>query len=98
VNFDKSKKMAFQKNSSAVLATLEQIGKLERYVTKTLAGIASELAKGNASVEPFKGKSDSCTFCEMLSICRYENNDAHRKTQPSMRPDKVWDIIDRDNI
>ena len=97
VSLDSSKSVSFSsaKGSSAILASLEQIGKLERYVTKILSDISSELAQGNASVKPFKGKkSDSCSFCEMRSVCRFENNDSHRGNAPSLRKDKVWEIIE----
>ena len=83
------------RGGSAILASLEQIGKLERYINKTLSNIASELAQGNASVKPFKGaKADSCAFCEMRGICRFENSDSHRRSTPSLRKDKVWEIIE----
>ena len=82
--------------ASGVLASLEQIGKLERYITNSLADIAAELAGGNANVRPFKGKLDSCMFCEMKRICRFEENDANKKSAVSFAPDKVWDIIERE--
>jgi ATP-dependent helicase/nuclease subunit B len=88
--------IAFKKDKvSGVLASLEQIGKLERYVTKSLADIASELSGGKANVMPFKGKVDSWAFCEMKKICRFEENDSNKKSAVSFLPDKVWDIIDR---
>ena len=89
INFKKS-------TASGVLASLEQIGKLERYVTNSLADIASELSAGKAYVLPFKGKLDSCAFCEMKRICRFEENDSNKKNSVLFSPDKVWDIIERE--
>ena len=96
VNLDaESVSLRSAKGSSAILASLEQIGKLERYVTNTLSNIAAELGKGNASVKPFKGsKADSCAFCEMRSICRFEDSDAHRRIAPSLRKGEVWEIVE----
>jgi ATP-dependent helicase/DNAse subunit B len=85
----------FKKSTaSGVLASLEQIGKLERYVTKSLAGIAAELSGGEAHVLPFKGRVDSCAFCDMRSVCRFEENDPNKKRAAQFLPDKVWDIIE----
>ena len=87
--------LSFKKSTaSGVLASLEQIGKLERHITNSLAGIAADLSGGNANVLPFKGRVDSCAFCDMRSVCRFEENDPNKKRAPSFSPDKVWDIIE----
>ena len=89
--------LSFKKSTaSGVLASLEQIGRLERYVTNSLADIASELSAGKAHILPFKGKTDSCAFCDMKNICRFEENDSNKKSAKSFSPDKVWDIIERE--
>ncbi|MCL1793708.1 MAG: exodeoxyribonuclease V subunit gamma [Oscillospiraceae bacterium] len=89
--------LSFKKNTaSAVLASLEQIGKLERYVTKSLAAIAAELSGGIANVLPFKGRVDSCAYCDMRRICRFEENDPNKKRAVFFSPDKVWDIIEEE--
>jgi ATP-dependent helicase/nuclease subunit B len=87
---------AFRSTASGVLASLEQIGRLERYVTRTLANIAKELSGGNAHVKPFKvrNKIDSCKFCDMRRACRFEDGDANKKSAPSFAPDKVWEILE----
>ena len=90
-----NKNIMFKKSTaSGVLASLEQIGKLERYVTNALSNIAFELSSGKANVYPFKGRLDSCAFCEMKRICRFEENDSNKKNAVSFAPDKVWDMID----
>ena len=97
IKLKSDKNISFRKSTaSGVLASLEQIGKLERYVTGSLADIAAELSGGKAHVLPFKGKVDSCAFCEMKKICRFEENDSNKKSAVSFLPDKVWDIIDRE--
>jgi len=89
------KNIIFKKSKvSGVLASLEQIGKLERYVTGSLENIASELSEGKADVMPFKGKVDSCMFCDMKTVCRFEENDPNKKSAKSFAPDRVWDIIE----
>ena len=94
IKLKSDKNIAFKKSTaSGVLASLEQIGKLERYVTSSLADIAFELSSGNANVLPFKGRLDSCAFCEMKRICRFEENDSNKKNAPTFAPDKVWDLI-----
>ena len=95
IKLKEDKNINFKKSTaSGVLASLEQIGRLERYVTASLENIAIELSGGKAHILPFKGKVDSCAFCDMKRICRFEDNDANRKTPISFAPDKVWDIID----
>jgi len=91
---------AFKSSASGVLATLEQIGRLERYVTSTLANIASELSGGAANVKPFKtrNKLDSCKFCDMRRVCRFEDGDANNKSAANFAPDKVWEILEDMNI
>jgi ATP-dependent helicase/nuclease subunit B len=95
IKLKEGQSIEFKKSTaSGVLASLEQIGKLERYVTASLSNIASELTSGKANIYPFKGRLDSCTFCEMKRICRFEENDSNKKNAPTFTPDKVWDIID----
>ena len=80
---------------SGVLASFEQIGKLERYITRTLTNLAKELSGGNAHVKPFKtSKMDSCRFCDMRRVCRFEDGDANKKAAQSFAPDRVWDILE----
>ncbi|MCL2813432.1 MAG: exodeoxyribonuclease V subunit gamma [Oscillospiraceae bacterium] len=87
--------LMFKKSTaSGVLASLEQIGRLETYITKSLAGIAAQLYDGNAHVQPFKGRFDSCAFCDMRRVCRFEENDPNKKRAAQFSPDKVWDIIE----
>ena len=87
--------LMFKKSTaSAVLASLEQIGKLEKYVTKSLGKIAAELSGGAAHVLPYKGRIDSCAFCDMRRVCRFEENDPNKKRAASFLPDKVWDMIE----
>ena len=87
--------LAFKKSTaSGVLASLEQIGKLGRYVSDSLENIAAELSGGKADVYPFKGRIDSCAFCDMRRVCRFEENDQNKKSAVSFSPDKVWDIIE----
>ena len=87
--------LMFKKSTaSGVLASLEQIGKLEGYITKSLADIAAQLYDGKAYVQPFKGRFDSCAFCDMRRVCRFEENDPNKKRAAQFSPDKVWDIIE----
>ena len=87
---------AFKSGASGALATLEQIGRLERYVIRTLANIARELSGGNAHVKPYKvrNRMDSCRFCDMRRVCRFEEGDGNKKTAPSVAPDKFWEILE----
>ena len=97
IKLKSDRNLSFKKSTaSGVLASLEQIGRLERYVTSSLANIASELSDGKAYILPFKGKVDSCAFCDMKRICRFEENDSNKKNAVSFAPDKVWDIIERE--
>ena len=98
VKLKKDASLDFKKSTaSGVLASLEQIGKLERYVKNSLEEIAAELSRGKASVYPLKsGRIDSCAFCDMKRVCRFEENDANKKGAVSFAPDKVWDIIERE--
>ncbi|MCL2774885.1 MAG: exodeoxyribonuclease V subunit gamma [Oscillospiraceae bacterium] len=98
IKLKSDKNISFKKSTaSGVLASLEQIGKLERYVTSSLSEIACELSNGKANVKPFKGKLDSCAFCDMRKICRFEENDLNKKSMLSFAPDKVWEIMDSIN-
>ena len=92
--------LAFKKSTaSSVLASLEQLGSLERHIKAELSKIARELSGGKAHIRPFKGRVDSCAFCDMGCVCRFEQNDSNKKAAASFSPDKVWDIIDNmDNI
>jgi ATP-dependent helicase/nuclease subunit B len=86
--------LMFKKSTaSGVLASLEQIGKLEGHIKTSLGEIAKELSGGKADVFPFKGRVDSCAFCDMRRVCRFEENDPNKKRAASFAPDKVWDII-----
>ena len=97
IKLKSDKNLSFKKSTaSGVLASLEQIGRLERYVTNSLADMAAELSAGKADILPFKGKIDSCAFCEMKRICRFEENDSNKKSALSFAPDRVWDIIERE--
>ncbi|MCL2096065.1 MAG: exodeoxyribonuclease V subunit gamma [Oscillospiraceae bacterium] len=80
--------------ASGVLASLEQIGRLERYIENSLREIALELSRGKADIMPFKGKSDSCLFCGMNNICRFEEGDANKKSAKTFAPDRVLEIIE----
>ncbi|MCL2099812.1 MAG: PD-(D/E)XK nuclease family protein [Oscillospiraceae bacterium] len=86
----------FRSNASGVLASLEQIGKLERHIVRILTQIAAELSGGSARIQPFKtpGRADSCRYCDMGRVCRFEEVDANKKDAPSFAPDKVWEILE----
>jgi ATP-dependent helicase/nuclease subunit B len=87
--------LGFKKSTaSGVLASLEQIGKLGRYVVNSLENIAAELSGGKADVYPFKGRIDSCAFCDMRRVCRFEESDQNKKSASSFAPDRVWDMIE----
>jgi ATP-dependent helicase/nuclease subunit B len=88
--------VGFRKSASGVLASLEQIGRLERYVINSLSNIGAELSGGKANVYPFKvrNKMDSCKFCDMRRVCRFEDGDANKKSAESFTPDEVWEILD----
>lgn len=89
---------AFTRRSS--VATLEQFGKLERYVAQTLAGIARELMRGELSAEPcvLHGRL-VCEYCDYADICQFDRSNGADRVRYLRRvtSDEFWNGIDAEN-
>ena len=63
------------------LASLEQMGLIQREVERHLIGIAQGLADGKIGAEPVEGLSNyrPCDWCDYHAVCGHEDGDAVRR-------------------
>lgn len=66
---EQNKDGSFSKRSS--LLKLEELGKLERYVTRLVTRMAEELYKGQIDATPSysKGNRPPCEYCDYAAVC-----------------------------
>lgn len=58
--------------ASSSIATLEQFGKLKRFLDKMFRATAEQLRRGEIDVDPFCRGKDSCQWCRFKPVCRFE--------------------------
>lgn len=73
---------------------LSKLGRLRVYAEKLLFRVKEELEEGEIAVNPFKGEVDSCAFCDMLPICRFEEKRSKARAYPKMRKEEFWKAIE----
>ena len=85
---------------SGSLATAEQMGKLGRYVDKTLHDIARELSGGNIDADPCASKPDElpCRFCDWAAACHFRDgrDTDHMRYIPSLDNAEFWNLVEQD--
>ena len=80
------------------LATVEELGKLSRYVDDLLGKIAKELSEGNIDADPC-GSSESdnaCTYCEFASACHFVDGEGgdHMELIHPVTQEEFWSHVD----
>jgi ATP-dependent helicase/nuclease subunit B len=75
------------------LLSAEKLGKLGRYIDRLLAQLASELARGNTSADPYeKNGRTACDWCDYASACHFEEglgSDCIRVIE-TVKPSDFW--------
>lgn len=84
-------------NSNSQIATLEQLGKLKKYIEKLLCSLGNELKRGNISINPIKDTAhNSCRFCDMLPVCGYEPGRSRKRIYKRIKKKEFFDKLDCD--
>ncbi len=75
------------------IASSEQLGRLARFVDKTLHQLTAELGSGKIDADPYKsGDSYPCKYCEYSSVCGHDGeNFRYLKKYTS---EKFWESIE----
>ena len=86
--------------SPEVLASAEQLGKLERHVRRELEKVAGELAAGNITADPFwRGEhKNACQWCRYADACQFREGVGGdgRRWLPTVKAEEFWAHLDRD--
>ena len=62
------------------LATLEQMGQMQRHIELLLGQMASSLHGGQIAAQPSVGLGyEPCQYCDFRSICQHQENDPSHK-------------------
>ena len=79
------------------IASSEQLGKLARFVDKTLHRLTSELSGGQISADPYKsGDNYPCKYCRYASVCGHDGkNFRYLKKYPA---EKFWESIEEGEL
>ena len=91
-------KLSARKGSFDALASLEQLGLLDRHIRRTLSGMARELRAGSIAADPFfRSQSDNaCLRCDYRDACRFEEGRGGEKSRylPKYSPEEVWALME----
>lgn len=64
------------------LATLEQMGSIQRHIERVLSEMAAGLQQGGIAAEPADGLGyEPCKYCDYQPICQHHPEDPHRALQ-----------------
>lgn len=79
------------------LVSAEQLGRLERHTAQILREVASELAAGNISADPFwRGpQKNACQWCEYAAACQFREGCGgdRRRWQSSVSASDFWERL-----
>lgn len=82
--------------SGECLASLEQLGKLSRHVTRLVGEMAREVREGSVEADPFcRGKFDSaCVWCEYFDACHFgSGRDDKPRYFTRMKTGEFWEKL-----
>ncbi len=66
-------------DSTSSLATLSQMGQIQRHIEQLLQNMAENLYNGHIEARPVKGSSyEPCKYCDYKSICQHQKDDRFR--------------------
>ncbi len=76
------------------IASSEQLGKLARYIDKTLRQLTAELSGGQIQPDPYKtGDSYPCKYCDYADVCGHDGQSfRYLKKYPA---DEFWQFIEQ---
>ncbi len=88
------------KISPEVLASAEQLGKLEKHVRQELEKVAGELAAGNITADPFwRGEhKNACQWCPYADACQFREGVGgdSRRWLPTVKAEEFWAHLNQD--
>ncbi|HHU23048.1 MAG TPA: ATP-dependent nuclease subunit B [Clostridiales bacterium] len=90
----------FNKNGEIVggsLASLEQLGKLSRFIDRTLREMAGELRRGSIAADPyFRGQQENaCLWCDYIDACHFDEARDKRRYLSKLKPPEAWSRIEK---
>nr|CRY93926.1 hypothetical protein [uncultured prokaryote] len=78
------------------LATLEQMGSIQRHIERVLSEMASGLQQGGIAAEPADGLGyEPCKYCDYQPICQHHPEDPHRTLQEIGRS-RFFDLLHKE--
>ena len=92
---ERNKDGSFSKRSS--LLRLEELGKLEGYVTRLILKMADELYHGNIEAKPVfgKGSKQPCEYCDYRDVCGSFGRETFRPAD-DISHDEFFELIGGD--
>ncbi len=86
---DSQSEVRFQKNSP--IASLAQLGELQRFTEKLLGDMAVELHRGEIGATPLEDKEKvPCEYCDYRAVCGWETADPTRVKEKIDNPQAVY--------
>lgn len=81
---------------SGAVASREQFGLLEKYITSYLSQMVDTIASGNVEANPYtRGNShNACAYCPYKQVCSPENVEG-RRNYAAMKPEEFWERVER---
>ena len=78
------------------LASLEQFGKLSRYIKQKLQYLSRELRRGSIDAHPLyqTPTENACIWCKYRSICQFDPAQESVLYLRNMKPQEVWEQLD----
>ena len=86
---------AFTKDTLGSVASLEQFGRLSRFIDDTLRRLGEELRSGSVEADPWyrSARDNACLWCDYAEACLFDETKDCRRPRMNLSPDEAWEKI-----
>ena len=84
------------KLAAEALATAEQLGKLSRFLEKTLSNMAGELRGGSIAADPWyeNDRANTCRTCDYCDACRFSETADGWRFKTKFKAPEFWEKLE----